>query len=242
VPLSNAELVAQQVVSALGIQEGEGLTLNQVLVNHLKGKSLLLILDNCEHVLQAVSSMAELLLREAPNLKILATSRQPLGIPGEKVWWIPSLTFPETGEDLDPEKLLEFEAIKLFVERALAASSDFMLTRQNARAVAQVCAHLDGMPLAIELAGARVRILTVEEIAARLDDRFKLLVDERTTSNANKPCAPWWIGVMTCFQRQSVRCSGVYRFLPEALLCLRPSRCAQEASLSRQRFSTCSHI
>ncbi len=180
VPLSNSDRVIQQVVSVLGIQEGEDLTLDQVLVNFLKDKSLLLIMDNCEHLLPAISASTEMLLREAPNLKILATSRQPLGIPGEKVWWIPSLTFPVALENLEPDQLLKYEAVKLFVERALAASSDFTFTSQNAQAVVQICTHLDGLPLALELAGARVRILTVEEIAARLDDRFQLLVDEHT--------------------------------------------------------------
>jgi predicted ATPase/class 3 adenylate cyclase len=180
VPLSNPDQVIQQVVSILGIQEGENLNLDQVLVNTLKDKSLLLIMDNCEHLLPAVSALVEVLLRNAPKLKILATSRQPLGIPGEKVWWIPSLTVPGAPENLEPDQLLEYESVKLFVERARATSSDFTFTRQNARAVAQICAHLDGLPLAIELAGARVRILTVEEIAARLGDRFQLLVDEHT--------------------------------------------------------------
>ncbi len=180
-PVSNPGQVTQQVVSVLGIQETEGLTLDQGLVNYLKDKSLLLILDNCEHLLPAVAPLAEMLLREAPKLKILATSRQPLGTPGEKAWWIPSLTSPEVHENLEPDKLLEYEAVKLFVERAQAASSDFRFTRQNAGVVGQICTHLDGLPLAIELAGARVRMLSVEEIAARLEDRFQLLVAERTT-------------------------------------------------------------
>jgi predicted ATPase/class 3 adenylate cyclase/uncharacterized protein HemY len=180
-PLTDPDLIIQEAITALGIHEAEGLDLEQVLVNYLKDKSLLLILDNCEHVLARAASVCEMLLREAPKLKILATSRQPLGTPGEKVWWIPPLTYPARHEILEPDKALDYEAVKLFVDRAAAASSDFKLTRRNASAIAQICAHLDGIPLAIELAGARVRSLSAEEIAARLGDRFQLLATEHAT-------------------------------------------------------------
>jgi predicted ATPase/DNA-binding SARP family transcriptional activator len=173
-PLSDPALVAQAIVNTLGLLEQAGRSHLSILTDFLQNKRTLLILDNCEHLIQACAELAETLLRACPELHILATSREALSIAGEAVYLVPSLTTP------DPLKstlgtLSQYEAVQLFLERAQSAVRDFSLTQGNAHAIAQVCHHLDGIPLALELAAARVRGLSVEQIASRLDDRFHLL-------------------------------------------------------------------
>jgi len=178
-PLSSTTLLNQYVMNALGMREEAGLSPNQTLVDTLRDKTLLLILDNCEHLLPEVAQLADTMLRSAARLRILATSREKLGVAGEFIWRIPPLSTPGSREAASFEKLMRYEAVELFLDRALAARSDFAITRENAGAIAQICARLDGIPLAIELAAARVRVLSVEDILARLDDRFRLLVGYR---------------------------------------------------------------
>jgi predicted ATPase/class 3 adenylate cyclase len=178
--LSEANLVPQTVVTALGLREEPGRSLTETLSEYLKSKSLLLLLDNCEHLVEACAALANTLLRSCANLKILATSREPLNVAGEHPRRVPSLLPPDpdhlpTEEKDLPAILAKNDAVRLFVERASTQRMDFRLQAQNARAIAQVCHRLDGIPLAIELAAARVRALTAEQIASRLDDRFKLL-------------------------------------------------------------------
>ena len=139
-------------------------------------RSLLLILDNCEHLAAACGTLAERLLRACPRLTILATSRETLGVAGETTWRVPSLSLPDPRNPPRPERLHDSEAVRLFAERARSARPSFEVTERNAPAVVQVCSELDGIPLAIELAAARVRGLSVEQIAQRLGDRFRLLV------------------------------------------------------------------
>src|SRR5207244_384656 len=160
-------LVAQAVASALGVREAPGRALTESLVDYLRPRSLLLILDNCEHLVAACARLAEGLLRSCPELWILATSREALGIAGETAWRVPSLAVPDARELPPLERLTEYEGVRLFAERAHAVQRGFALTAENAEAVAQVCARLDGIPLAIELAAARVKGLTVEQIRAR---------------------------------------------------------------------------
>ena len=136
---------------------------------------MLLLLDNCEHLIDACARQADTLLRSAARLKILATSREPLAIAGETTYRVPSLRVPEPHALPPLADLLEYEAVRLFVERAALALPGFALTDANAAAIVEICARLDGIPLAIELAAARVRALPVEQIRARLDDRFRLL-------------------------------------------------------------------
>ena len=135
----------------------------------------MLILDNCEHVIEACARLANLLLRNCPGLRILATSREPLGVAGERMYPVRSLGLPDEQARPALDELAEFEALSLFAERARAADPGFSLTPENVGAVIDICRRLDGIPLAIELAAARVRALTVEQIAERLDDRFRLL-------------------------------------------------------------------
>ena len=173
--LSNSDLVPQACLQSLDLIQQSGILPSSTLLRFLEKKHLLLILDNCEHVIGACTQLADALLKGCPDLHILATSREILSIPGESPWRVPPLTFPDPQVLPDLEKLLRFEAIRLFVERAEAVSPEFRLTSDNAAIVAQISLRLDGIPLAIELAAARMRMLTAEQIASRLDNTFRLL-------------------------------------------------------------------
>lgn len=184
--LSEADFVPQAAISALDIRAQPGRHPLEILTNYLHSRQALLILDNCEHLIDACATLAETLLRSCPQLRILATSREALGITGESAWMVPPLSVPDparlppSGEALI-STLAQFEAVQLFLDRTAAVQPGFRLTPQNAMAVAKICHHLDGIPLAIELAAARMRALGIAQIAARLDDRFNLLtVGSRT--------------------------------------------------------------
>ena len=167
--------VASTVAATLGIVEQPGRSTQASIDEHVRARHLLLILDNCEHLLTACAELVHGVLLACPSVRILATSQESLGVDGEAMLPVPSLALPDDGRASQPEQLLEFEAVRLFVERAQAASPTFRVTAANAASVAQVCRRLDGIPLALELAAARLRALSVEQIAARLDDRFRLL-------------------------------------------------------------------
>ncbi|HLA08739.1 MAG TPA: tetratricopeptide repeat protein [Anaerolineales bacterium] len=182
-PLTNPDLISQTILSALGVgeQEAEGKTAT-LLIDHVRNKKLLLVLDNCEHLIEACAQLADSLLSHAPSLKILASSREALGVRGEMAWHVPSLALPDIKHLPDIESLSQYEAIHLFMERATLAQPHFHLTKDNASSVAQICSRLDGIPLAIELAAARVKALSVDQIAARLNDRFRLLTGGARTA------------------------------------------------------------
>jgi predicted ATPase/class 3 adenylate cyclase len=183
-PVADGRLVPHAVAGVLAVQEEPGVSLAEALVRVLRERRLLVVLDNCEHVLPACAELAKHLLQAVPGLVILATSREALRIAGEAVYALPALSAPPvpprgaTGARaaMPPlEALLEHDAVRLFVDRAQAAQRGFRLDAANAAAVAEVCAQLDGIPLALELAAARVRALSVEAIAERIGDRFRLL-------------------------------------------------------------------
>lgn len=174
--LSDLTLVPQAVASALGVRETTGQPLTETLVSHLQSKKMLLVLDNCEHLIAACATLADTLLRACPGLRILATSREPLHIPGELTWPVPPLSMPDPQQLPPVEKLVQYEAVQLIIDRATAILPTFTVNQYNAPAIAQVCHQLDGLPLAIELAAARVKLLTMAQIAARLQDSFRLLV------------------------------------------------------------------
>jgi non-specific serine/threonine protein kinase len=180
--LADPALVPQAVARVLEIRELPEQPLLVALGEALGYRDLLLVLDNCEHVLDACAGLADALLQRCPTLRVLATSREPLGIQGETTWRVPSLAVPEVASERAPEQVREYEAVRLFIERAQAVAPDFAVTPENAAALAQVCCRLDGIPLAIELAAARVRVLTVAQIAGRLDDRFRLLTGGSRTA------------------------------------------------------------
>jgi len=160
-PVSDPELVAQAVASVLGVKEEAGSPVVDALVRYVADRQLLLILDNCEHVAQACANLVKQLLQSGPHLKILASGREQLGLAGEMSYSVPALAAPE--------------ATRLFIDRAVLVQPDFQVTRETAAAVADICRRLDGIPLAIELAAARVRSLSVEAIAERLTNRFREL-------------------------------------------------------------------
>jgi non-specific serine/threonine protein kinase len=174
-PLADSALVVQAVVEAVGLREEPSRPLLATLIDHLQGRHALLVLDNCEHLVSACAELAAMLLQVCPHLRVLATSRETLEVPGETTYRVPSLGVPDLAHVPDPAQLARYAAVQLFVQRARSRRPDFSLSVQNAYAVAQVCVRLDGMPLAIELAAARVGSLSVEAIATRLADRFRLL-------------------------------------------------------------------
>ena len=174
-PFAESGLVPGAAAQALRLHEEPGRPVLEALCDHCNGKRMLLVLDNCEHLLPACTALAGALLRAAPALRILATSREALGVAGERHYRVPSLSVPNPRHLPSPELAGSYEAVRLFVARAQERRDTFALTTANARAVADICARLDGIPLAIELAAARVASVSVETIAAHLDDRFRLL-------------------------------------------------------------------
>lgn len=172
--LHDATLIPQLIASALGVRDESG-DLAQTLKNFLARRKALLVFDNCEHLIDGAAQWAEILLRAAPHLKIVATSREGLNLAGEQLFHVSSLPLPEATHAVSPATLLQSDAARLFVARATAANDHFRVTEQNAPLIAQICRRLDGIPLALELAAARTKALSVEQIAARLDDVFRLL-------------------------------------------------------------------
>ena len=175
--LSDSALVPQTVAQALELKEQPTRPVIDTLGEHLAYRKLLLVLDNAEHLLEACVHLVDAIVRRSPGVTVLVTSRERLGIAGELTYRVPSLTVPQTGEPLTPEAASRYEGVRLFVERAMFARRDFALTAQNASCVASICARLDGMPLAIELAASRLRSMSVEDLNQRLDERFALLTD-----------------------------------------------------------------
>jgi non-specific serine/threonine protein kinase len=180
--LTDPQAVARALAEVLDVLERPDQPLVSTLATYLAPKRTLLVIDNCEHLLASCTVLVEALLRACPDLQVLATSREVLNIDGETVWPVPSLSFPRSDDPIRLESTTQYEAIQLFVQRAAATRPDFHFTAANAPAVAELCRHLDGIPLAIELAAARVRALQVEQIVARLDDRFRLLTGGNRTA------------------------------------------------------------
>jgi predicted ATPase len=180
-PLSDPAAVPATVAGLWDLRENPMLPLEQMLADYLRGKELLLILDNCEHLVAACAQLAADLLAAAPRLTILASSREGLGIAGETTYHLPTLRIPEAHVD-DMESLQTFESVQLFVDRARAIRPGFSLTAKNAPAVGRIVRRLDGIPLAIELATARLKLLPPEQLAERLDDRFRLLTGGSRTA------------------------------------------------------------
>jgi predicted ATPase/DNA-binding CsgD family transcriptional regulator len=211
--LADPLLVPHAVASAMGIPERADCTLTEALADALRPKQLLLVLDNCEHLLAACAQLIETLLRTCSQLRVLVTSREALTISGETLWLVLPLRVPDTYQLPPIEGLLTYEAVELFIERARSVLPSFTLTPENASAVVQVCRRLDGMPLAIELAAARVRALAVEQIVARLDDAYRLLTGGRRSAlprqQTLRAAMDWSYDLLSareqaCFRRLSV--------------------------------------
>lgn len=191
-PVTDPSMVVRSVMSALGLQEGAAQvralpddetqisrSSSERLLDYLKDRQLLLVFDNCEHLIPACATLTATILASCPRVTILVTSREPLGVEGEATWRVPSLSLPDESGVVDPEA---YQAVRLFVDRACLSKSDFRLTPDNSRAVWEICRRLNGMPLSIELAAARVRVLTPQQISSMLDDQFRLLTGGSRTA------------------------------------------------------------
>src|ERR1044071_9216574 len=174
-PLLDPLHVPRVTAITIGLRDEPQRPVIDMLCDYLREREMILILDNCEHLLEACAHFTDVLLKSCPQLKILATSREPLGILGEAIYRVPSLELPDLQNLIDSFR--DFESIKLFEERAQLTQFDFSLTLENAPAVAQICHRLDGIPLAIELAAAKVGTFSTKQIAQQLDDRFNLLTE-----------------------------------------------------------------
>ena len=226
--LSEPALVAQATATALGLREEPDRTIAETLAAYAAARELLILLDNCEHLAAACATLAGALLAAAPRCRLLATSREALGVAGEARWLTPTLTAPAAEGDsiTTPDQALQFEAVRLFLERARAAQSSFALTDRNAEAVAGICRELEGIPLSIELAAARVGVLPVAQILVRLKDRFRLLTggsrDASVRQQTLRATVDWSYELLepeerTLFNRLSVFAGGLTLEAAEAV-------------------------
>ena len=181
-PVSDPALVSRTVAEVLDVREEASRPLLDTLLEFLRRRNLLLVLDNCEHLIEGCARFAEAALRASSGLRILASSREALNIAGELAWRMPPLPTPDPAARESGDQLLQYSAVRLFVARAAFSSPSFRLTTENSAAVARVCRQLDGIPLALELAAARVKAMRIEQIAERLDDRFQLLTTGNRTA------------------------------------------------------------
>jgi predicted ATPase/class 3 adenylate cyclase len=182
--VSDPALVPNTLANLLGLRESAETkqTMSELICGYLQSRKVLLIFDNCEHLIESCARFADLLLRSCKQLKILASSREALGVAGELAWHVPSLSLPDINNLPALEQLSQFEAVRLFIDRAMLVQPHFRVTKDNAPAIAQICFRLDGIPLALELAAARTNVLAVDQITKRLDDRFRLLTGGARTA------------------------------------------------------------
>ncbi|TAK11683.1 MAG: adenylate/guanylate cyclase domain-containing protein [Anaerolineae bacterium] len=180
-PLREPSQIPYIIGNVFGLQEMSAMPIEELIVSYLRQRRALIILDNCEHMVEASADMAETLLQGCSHLALLASSREALGVPGERVYRVPSLSLPAEGES-DPQRVQSSEAARLLVDRGRSANHSFALTAGNAGAISQICRRLDGIPLALELAAVRLRAMTAEQVADRLDDRFRLLTGGSRTA------------------------------------------------------------
>ena len=213
-PINDAAMVASAILRALGLRQERGRPPLDTLVHRLHAQQLLLVLDNCEHLRSGCATVADALLRACPELRILATSREPLSLAGEAVWAVPPLRLLDRRREVSIEAVLASEAGRLFVDRARAAQSSFTLRPDNAQAVAEICWQLDGIPLAIELAAVRVRGLTVAQIASRLGDQLRLLSSGLHASPPRhqtlRAALDWSYRLLSESERQLFDCLSVF--------------------------------
>jgi predicted ATPase/DNA-binding CsgD family transcriptional regulator len=180
------DLVVSRVAAVVGVEEERGRPLLETLAEALRPRTMLLALDNCEHLIDACAALCQRLLASSAGLRVIVTSREPLRVAAEAVWQVPPLTLPPPGPVADPAELRNYESVRLFIDRAAAALPGFDLSPANAGAIMAICRALDGVPLAIELAAAWVRALSAEQIAERLNDRFQLLTSGDRTAPARQ--------------------------------------------------------
>jgi predicted ATPase/class 3 adenylate cyclase/DNA-binding CsgD family transcriptional regulator len=210
----HAKAVPAAVAAAIGVREQQGRRLTDVLVDHLADHAVLLVIDNCEHVVGGAAELVEQLLVACPALTVVATSREALGVPGETASRVPSLSVPHDHQPARLDALGQFEAVELFIERARNARPNFVVTNETAPAVAAVCQRLDGIPLAIELAAARARVLSPQQILDGLGDRFRLLTGGARTAVARqqtlRASVDWSYELLTEAERQALAHASVF--------------------------------
>ena len=249
--ISDPQLIPQTAASALNLREEAGQPVLDVLVSQLREREALLVIDNCEHLVSACARFTETLLQKCPALKILATSREVLGLPGEVAWIVPPLSLPEQQPWIDPvsagDALVNYrasESVQLFVARATSNSPEFQLTAENGAWVAEICRQLDGIPLAIELAAARVRSLSVQQIAQRLDDRFHLLTGGSRTAPPRQQTLlstlDWSYTLLSDVEQKVLQRLSV--FAGGATLDAAESICAGEGIESTEVLNALSHL
>jgi predicted ATPase/class 3 adenylate cyclase len=200
-PITDPELAVQTVATVLGLKEEPHQSILETLIEHCKTRRLLMILDNCEHLLAACANLADRIIRQCPSVVVLASSREALGVAGELSYRVPSLSMPDPKEMPTPQNLLQYESVRLFSARAQFYQPEFQITESNAQALASICYRLDGIPLAIELAAARCRSMSVDEINKRLDQRFRLLTGGSRTAlprqQTLRSLIDWSYGLLT---------------------------------------------
>ncbi|MFN2177642.1 MAG: AfsR/SARP family transcriptional regulator, partial [Anaerolineales bacterium] len=213
-PLSDPEKVAQSAARAVGIMVDTGAQALEALLDYLRPRQMLLVLDNCEHLIEACAQLVEAVMTKCPQVKILATSREPLGTTGETVYYLPSLSVPNLEELPDIDQIRQFEAIELFISRASAVQSQFSLEAHNASDVARVCAQLDGIPLAIELAAAWVRTLPVDQIFRSLSENIDFLRSSSRTAlprhQTLRACLDWSYNLLSPGEQDLLQMFSVF--------------------------------
>ncbi len=212
-PVTEPEATVSAVALAIGVREQQDRSIEEGLLDAVRHRTQLIVLDNCEHLVASCADVAERLLQQCDELRILATSREPLGVPGERMWRIPSMPVPEPGM-LSAVDALDHDAVRLFVDRAQQADPTFAVTDQNAPTIAEICRRLDGIPLAIELAAARVLVLSVDQIAERLHDRLRLLTGGSRTALSRqqtlRATVEWSYGLLSDGEQALLRRLSVF--------------------------------
>ena len=213
-PLTDSIQVASTVAQVLSLKEEADKSFEDLLTNHISNQKILLLIDNCEHLLSGVSGFVDKLLSSCSNVRILATSREPLSVQGEKIVALPPLGIPAPNSETQLDALQAVDAVKLFIDRAQQVQTEFALTATNASSIAEICRKLDGIPLAIELAAARVKVLTTEQILSRLDDRFKLLSTTGRTMPTRhqtlRAVIEWSYDQLTAEEQRIVRAFSIF--------------------------------
>ena len=235
-------LVGNAVMAALDLRDQTATEPLPLLRSYLQDKELLLVVDNCEHLLEAAAQLVTEVIRAAPGVRVIATSREPLSVSGEHVVPVPPLELPAAVAAEPLSRLRQNEAVLLFTERAAAASGNFELIASNQAAVVDLCRRLDGLPLAIELAAVRTRALTVEQILDRLTDRFSLLTGEAAPrSLVIRRSEPRSTGATTCWRRPSGRSSGGWACSRAGSPWKTSSRSVRSTTCPRPAHWTCCH-
>ena len=213
-PIADEGLVAEAIASVLAVKADGPLSVREALLQFVKDRCILLILDNCEHLAQACANLARDLLQAGPHIKVLASSREPLRVVGETVYRLSPLALPVWEKPPTLAALMQSEAAQLFRDRAVAAQPAFRITERNGASLADICHRLDGIPLALELAASRVRALPAETIAERLRDRFRLLTGGDTTAlprqQTLRACIDWSHDLLTEPERTLLRRLSVF--------------------------------